>query len=60
MIQFWGRPTLTPTTKKVLLDFSKKAGAQADEDEWKQRPYRVMRQNALRTLLAMSPDGQTC
>lgn len=60
VIDFWGKPTLTPTTKNVLLDFSRRAGNQADEADWKQQSYRVMRQNALRTLMAMSPDGQTC
>lgn len=57
---FWGNPTLSSTTNAVLLDFARTAGAQADEREWRKRPYRVMRQNALRTLMAMSPDEQTC
>lgn len=57
---FWGNPTISPATDAVLLDFARKAGQQADSEEWRQRPYRVMRQNALRTLMAMSPDKQTC
>lgn len=58
VLAFWGNPSVSNATKFVLLDFAKKVGRQADEDDWKRRPYRVMRQNAMRTLLAMSPDHQ--
>jgi uncharacterized protein (DUF1800 family) len=58
VLQFWGNPSIGQTTRAVLLDFASKAGAQADEENWKRRPYRVMRQNAMRTLFAMSPERQ--
>lgn len=59
VLAFWGHPTTSATTKHVLLSFSKQVGNQADAADWKKKPYRVMRQNAMRTLLAMSPDQQT-
>lgn len=59
VLDFWGNPSVSGATRSVLLDFATKTGAQADSADWKKRPYRVMRQNAMRTLLAMSPDHQT-
>ncbi len=59
VLAFWGNPSVSGATRSVLLDFATKAGAQADGANWKRRSYRVMRQNAMRTLLAMSPDHQT-
>jgi hypothetical protein len=59
VLKFWGYPTVNGPTRAILLDFAKKTGQQADSAKWKKQPYRVMRQNAMRTLLAMSPDHQT-
>jgi uncharacterized protein (DUF1800 family) len=59
VMNFWGNPTINRPTRAVLMDFAKKSGQQADSAKWKRQPYRVMRQNAMRTLLAMSPDQQT-
>ena len=59
VMNFWGNPTINRPTKAVLMDFARKSGQQADSAKWKRQPYRVMRQNAMRTLLAMSPDQQT-
>jgi uncharacterized protein (DUF1800 family) len=58
-LKFWGNPTLSKTTLSVLHGFARRAGDQADSAKWKKAPYRVMRQNALRTLIAVSPDQQT-
>lgn len=58
VLQFWGNPTISGATRAVLLDFAKKVERDAGDTDWKQQPYRVMRQNAMRTLLAMSPDQQ--
>ena len=58
-IAFWGNPTITPQTRNVLLGFAQKAADGANRP-WKQRPYAIIRQNALRTLVATSPDMQTC
>ncbi|MGH2960062.1 MAG: hypothetical protein ACRDKE_10690, partial [Solirubrobacterales bacterium] len=59
VMDFWGNPIVNGPTRAVLLDFAKKSGQQADSAKWKKKSYRVMRQNAMRTLLAMSPDQQT-
>lgn len=58
VLAFWGRPSVSGATRGVLLRFAEEAGAHADSERWKRQPYRVMRQNALRTLFAMSPDHQ--
>jgi uncharacterized protein (DUF1800 family) len=54
---YWGNPTLTDTTVAQLLDFAQKVQDDANAN-WKKRPYRVMRQNGLRTLIATSPEMQ--
>lgn len=57
-LAYWGNPTLTPTTAAALNAFAQRAQDAANSN-WKKKPYRVMRQNALRTLIATSPDMQT-
>ncbi|MEA2493633.1 MAG: hypothetical protein QOJ29_1544 [Thermoleophilaceae bacterium] len=58
-IQFWGNPSISETTRKALEKFAADAGAMADK-KWKIGSYGVLRQNALRILVATSPDLQTC
>ena len=58
-IEFWGNPPITPTTRSALLQFANEANALADA-KWKRRSYPILRQNALRMLVATSPDMQTC
>jgi uncharacterized protein (DUF1800 family) len=55
---FWGRPALTGATRAELLAFARRARAAADE-EWKLESYAILRQNALRMLIATSPDLHT-
>jgi uncharacterized protein (DUF1800 family) len=57
-LRFWGNPTITPKTEKELLRFARRVEAAAT-DEWQQGTYRALRQNALRMLIATSPDFQT-
>jgi uncharacterized protein (DUF1800 family) len=57
-MRFWGKPTLTKTTHAELLRFANRVEAAADED-WEKGAYRALRQNALRILIASSPDFQT-
>ncbi|MGH2906363.1 MAG: DUF1800 domain-containing protein [Solirubrobacterales bacterium] len=59
-LAYWGNPKLSKVSTGVLLDFANQVGTSADSADWRKKPYRVMRQNALRTLIAMSPDRQTC
>ena len=55
---FWGNPALTGHTHAQLMRFVKNALRDAD-DHWKKRAYPAMIENALRQLLAASPDLQT-
>ena len=58
-LAFWGNPDLSDVTSSELRAFSRKAQKRIKAD-WEQRPYRVMRQNALRALIPTTPDWQTC
>ena len=58
-LEFWGNPALTPATHAALVRFAGEADALADQ-RWKRRTYPILRQNALRILVATSPDLQTC
>jgi uncharacterized protein (DUF1800 family) len=57
-IKFWGSPTLRPATRAALLQFATKAMGDADQ-RWKKTSYRFLTANALRQLVAVSPDLQT-
>ena len=50
----WGDPHLTSATVASLAEFA--ASFPADTPGW----VRAQRQNALRQLIAASPDYQTC
>ncbi|HET7449222.1 MAG TPA: DUF1800 family protein, partial [Gaiellaceae bacterium] len=56
---FWNNPELTPATHRQLLRFTQRALKDAQSDKWKQVQYPVLAENALRQLIAMSPDLQT-
>ena len=58
-LAFWGSPTLRPATRQALLEFAKRATADAKES-WKRQSYPVLILNGLRQLVAVSPDFQTC
>ncbi len=58
-LHFWGNPALTGATRKGLLRYAAAVEAVATE-EWQQSTFRALRQNALRMLIATSPDMQTC
>ena len=58
-LEFWGNPALTPTTRSALMRFAAETEAPIDQ-RWKRRAYPILRQNALRILVATSPDLQTC
>jgi uncharacterized protein (DUF1800 family) len=57
-VTFWGSPTLRPETRAALLAFATKSMADADS-RWKKTSYRFLTANALRQLVAVSPDLQT-
>ena len=57
-IRFWGSPTLRPATRAALLTFANRAMGDAHA-KWQKTSYRVLTANALRQLIAVSPDLQT-
>jgi uncharacterized protein (DUF1800 family) len=56
---FLGEPTLTSHTHAELKRFAKRALSDA-HSQWKKEQYPALIENALRQLLAASPDLQTC
>jgi hypothetical protein len=58
-LKFWGRPTVSRQTRGALVAFAQAALGEADQN-WKRTQYPVLAQNALRQLVAVSPDLHTC
>ncbi len=58
-LSFWGSPPISGATRKSLERYAGAVGAAATE-EWQQETFRLLRQNALRILVATSPEMQTC
>ena len=58
-LAFWHNPPLTEATHAALLHFARAALADAGKQHWKQVQYPVLLENALRQLIAVSPDLQT-
>jgi hypothetical protein len=57
--EFLGRPTLTDATLTALRRFATNSLADANAN-WKRSQYPSLIENALRHLIAVSPDYQTC
>jgi uncharacterized protein (DUF1800 family) len=58
-LRYWGGPTIGTGTRAGLVEFGR-AVEDAIGAGWQESSYRALRQNALRQLLATSPDMQTC
>jgi len=58
-LAFWNEPGVSRGTHSALLAFARTALAQAGEQKWKRQQYPVLVENALRQLIAVSPDVQT-
>jgi hypothetical protein len=58
-VAFLGHPTLTDSTRSALHQFANAALADANA-AWKKNQYPSLIENALRQLIAASPDYQTC
>jgi hypothetical protein len=56
-LSIWGWPALRAEHQNELLALAKRVEGKTRE-EWEQSPYRALRQNALRQLIAVSPDMQ--
>ena len=57
-IGFWREPPIGAGTLTALQTFAKNAVADAKGQKWKQQQYPPMVQNALRHLIAVSPEFQ--
>jgi uncharacterized protein (DUF1800 family) len=57
-LAFWGNPTVSAQTRRSLHRFAKAALGTA-RSTWKKQQYPVLTANALRHLIAASPDLQT-
>jgi len=53
----WGWPALRAEQQNELISFANRVASRIVAD-WQQGPYRALRQNALRQLIAVSPDMQ--
>jgi len=58
-LSFWNQPALSDATRAALLQFAQTALADAGKQKWKQQQYPALVENALRQLIAVSPDVQT-
>jgi uncharacterized protein (DUF1800 family) len=58
-LKYWGRPAIAAATRDELVGFGRDVESAIVAD-WQQTTFRALRQNALRLLLATSPDMQTC
>lgn len=55
---YWAYPALTPESAASIAGFASSCLAGMSLAEWQRSPYRAIRQNALRMLIATSPDMQ--
>jgi uncharacterized protein (DUF1800 family) len=58
-LEFWGNPRLSAETKNGLLRFATRSMDATVADDWRQKTFPVMTLNALRHLVAVSPEMQT-
>ena len=57
-VEFWGSPTLSASTQETLHAFAV-AGVASANESWKKTQYPPLIENALRQLIAVSPDLMT-
>jgi uncharacterized protein (DUF1800 family) len=56
-LAYWANPSLSPETERCIAAFAQSC-LQQPLAQWQRSPCRAMRQNALRMLIATSPDMQ--
>jgi hypothetical protein len=56
-LRYWSNPRLSSRTRNELVSFGKRTDAAAVAD-WEKNAYKALRQNALRVLIATSPDQE--
>jgi uncharacterized protein (DUF1800 family) len=57
-LSYWANPLLTEESSQCIADFAQSSLEGVTTAKWQQSPYRAIRQNALRMLIATSPDMQ--
>jgi hypothetical protein len=57
-LNYWGNPLLSSESSECIARFAETCPAGTNKTSWELSPYRAMRQNALRMLIATSPDMQ--
>ena len=57
-IRYWGGPVIDSATREGLAGFCESVEG-AIESDWQEDDFRRLRQNALRVMVAMSPEFQT-
>jgi uncharacterized protein (DUF1800 family) len=57
-LAYWGGPELTSESLSCIEAFAQSCLQGVATAKWEQSPYRAMRQNALRMLIATAPDMQ--
>ncbi len=57
-LAFWDEPTLSAPARRNLTDYARQAERDA-RATWERGTFRILRQNALRALIPMTPDWQT-
>ena len=56
-LAYWANPPLSAESEQCIAAFAQTC-LQQPLAQWEQSPYRAMRQNALRMLIATAPDMQ--
>jgi hypothetical protein len=57
-LAYWGEPGLSAESQASIASFAQSCLQGLVTAKWQRSPYRAMRQNALRMLIATSPDMQ--
>ncbi len=55
---YWGKPLLSAESEQAIAAYASSCLSGMSLAKWQRSPYRAMRQNALRMLIATSPDMQ--
>ena len=55
---YWANPPLSEESEQCIAQFAQSCLGGLLSAQWQQSPYRALRQNALRMLIATSPDMQ--
>ena len=56
-MSYWAQPGLSEESLQCIAEFAQSC-LEGVTAPWEQSPYRALRQNALRMLIATSPDMQ--